>query len=250
MGLRVIIIDDEIDAIEAIEKIIETKAKEIEIVAKTDNPHKALQLILMHQPDLVFLDIEMPGMNGFELLSNLPKIDFEIVFVTAYENYAIKAIKENAIDYILKPINIAEVLNAIEKVRLKIKSLQNNSFQYEMLIGQLKKAQLKRIQIPTTNGYEFIHSDNIVRLEASGAYTYAFFIDSSKIIISKSIKEIEPSLKNMDFFRAHRSHIINLLHVKRFLTENDGEIIMVDDSRIPLSRRKRKDFIDIINQTY
>lgn len=250
MKLSTIIIDDEIDAIEAIENILEIDNQEITIAAKTNNPVEALGLILKHKPDFIFLDIEMPGMNGFELLESLPEINFEVIFVTAYNEYAIEAIKKNAIDYILKPVTISEVGYAIEKVCKKISQKNNPNDNYIKLIEELKSNQTKKIKIPTANGYEFLCVDDVIRLEASGSYTVAFLSTGEQIVISKSIKEMEIIFEKYDFFRSHRSHLVNLNHIKRFITENDGEIIMSDSSKIPLSRRKKNDFTEALNQIF
>jgi len=247
MKLGIIIIDDEADAIEALEGIIEMNTKEYRILAKTNNSMEGLGLILKHKPDLVFLDIEMPGMNGFELLESIQEINFEIIFATAYEHYAIKAIKSNAIDYILKPFSVHEVLNALAKVKNKIKALETNTNKYKNLLIDLNAPSKNRITIPTIRGFEIIELDDLIYLEADGSYTTAYFSLSEKLVISKAIKSIEPLLDKKTFFRTHRSYIVNNMYIKRFDRENN-KIILKNKEQIPLSRRRYDDFMIFIKE--
>lgn len=247
MELSVIIIDDEADAIEAIENIIDINNKDYKIIGKTTDPVKGLGLILQLKPDVVFLDIEMPGMNGFQLLESIPAIGFEVIFVTAYEHYAIRAIKANALDYVLKPVSIPEILNALEKVKQKKKDSENHSENYKKLLSEINIRNKTRIKIPTVKGVEFIDTSDLVYLEADGSYTTAYFKNSDKLIISKPIKQIEPLLNLNTFFRIHRSYIINTSHIRR-LERDSFTIIMNNNTVIPLSRRRYNDFMNFLDQ--
>jgi len=177
--LKVIIIDDEEDAIIALKSIIEI-SDDYKIIGQSTDPFKGLELILQKKPDVVFLDIEMPRMNGFQLLESISNIDFAIIFSTAYEQYAIKAIKSNAVDYILKPVSVTEVLNALEKVKNRKKTSQEQSGKTKKLLSEVNSSNSNRIKIPTVKGFEFIEIDQLVYFEADGSYTTAFFKDSSK----------------------------------------------------------------------
>jgi two-component system LytT family response regulator len=249
MKLRTIIIDDEADALDAIENILVNDCVDIEVVAKVDDPVKALEIIDNESPDFIFLDIEMPGMNGFELLENVDNIDFDVIFATAYDEYALQAIKKNALDYILKPVTIDDIQAAIKKVRINRTDKIDNKDRFRDLFKDLSTVTDNKVKIATVNGFELICVHDIIRVEASGSYTVVLMKDGEQIVTSKLIKEMEKILLDYDFFRSHRSHLINIRQVKRFITENDGEIIMVDNSRIPLSRRRRNEFIEAIDAT-
>lgn len=237
--LKIIIIDDEVDAIDVLESILQVNKKYFKIVAKTTNPIEGLGLILEHKPDVVFLDIEMPEITGFQLLESIPVVDFEIIFTTAYENYAIKAIKENALDYILKPATFPEVLGALEKVRIKKQKNEQHS-NYKTLIKDLNNNKFNKLRVPTLNGFELIDSEDVVYLEADGAYTIAYLINNEKLLLSKSIKLLQ-SFLNRFFFRSHRSYIVNLNHIKRFNREKFS-IEMSNNMVVPLSRRRYDTF--------
>ncbi len=241
MVLRIIIIDDEPDAIEAIESIVEINNTEYQIVAKTTDPAKGLELILLHKPDVVFLDIEMPGMNGFQLLDKISNIDFDVIFATAYEHYAIRAIKLNALDYILKPVSITEVMNALEKAKKRKQTPQDRSVNYKNLLSDIKSPRFQRIKISTVKGFEFVVIDNIIRLEAEGSYTKMYLKDQEKILVSKPIKKMEEELSGTGFFKSHRSHVINLNHIRSYNSKK-STITMTDESIVPLSRRKQSSF--------
>lgn len=242
MQLRTIIIDNELDAIEAIENILINDCTDIEIIAKINDPRKAIDVIKQEKPDFIFLDIEMPRMNGFEMLGELKDINFEIVFVTAYNDYAIEAIKANALDYILKPVDIEELKLSISKVREKRELNLSKTNNYQNIFENINKSALRKVKITTANGFEIVDTKDVIRIEASGSYSVIILRTGEQIVVSKSIKDMDETFISFGFFRSHRSHIINMIYVKRFITENDGEIIMEDNSRVPLSRRRRTDF--------
>ena len=242
--LRTIIIDDELNATNAIENILVHDCNNVEVIAKCNDPLKAVEIIKSKKPDFIFLDIEMPEMNGFELLQALGSIDFEIIFLTAYDEYAITAIKNNALDYILKPITIDEIKAGVNKVRENIKKTRITNYQ-----NLIKSANTQhKIKIPTSSGFEILNPKDVIHVEACGAYAIICLQSGEQLVVSKSIKEIGDLLLPHGFFRSHRSHIINMNHIRRFTTENDGEVIMNDNSRIPLSRRKRNDFMALLDE--
>lgn len=246
MELKVIIIDDEEDAIIALKSIIEI-SDDYKIIGESTDPVKGLELILQKKPDVVFLDIEMPRMNGFQLLKSISNVDFDIIFSTAYKHYAIQAIKANALDYILKPVSIPEVLNALEKVKNRKKDSSEINAKYKKLLSDVITGNSNRIKIPTLGGFEIIDTDNITYLEADGSYTTAFLKNSSKIVISKLIIQIEPLLDKNKFFRTHRSFLVNMECVRRF--DREKNIITLENQvEVPLSRRRYNDFIDFLDQ--
>jgi len=246
MKLKVIIVDDEADAITVLENIININKTDYEIVAKTTNPVDAVGLIVEHKPDVVFIDIEMPELDGFQVLKSIPDINFEVIFATAYENYAVKAIKENALDYILKPATIPEVLEALEKAKKRKLDKKNSFPEYETLLDNVNNKRLSKIKIPTSSGFEFVETSDLISLEADGPYTTAYFKNSDKLVISKSIKQLEELLETNSFFRLHRSFIVNVEYIKRF--ERDRySVVMSDGSVIPLSRRRYDAFMDFLD---
>ncbi len=251
--MRIIIVDDEPDAVEALKNIINRLDGNHTICSSSNNPHEAVGLILQHKPDVVFLDIEMPEMTGFELLETLPAIDFEIIFATAFEHYALQAIKNNAIDYIVKPISVKDVSYALDKAADKaadkIKEAPSNSKKYTQLLQDLEKNNHDRIKINTTNGWEFILLDDLIRIEADGVYTKAIIQNSDPLIIAKPIKKMEEELGENFFFRTHRSHLINVKQIIRF-DSSKNSIIMSDNSKVPLARRRNKAFNDLLKKFY
>lgn len=247
--MKIIIVDDEPDAVEALKNIINRLDENYTVSASSNNPHEAVGLILQHKPDVVFLDIEMPEMTGFELVETLPEINFEIIFATAFEHYALQAIKNNAVDYIVKPISVSDISNALNKAEIKIKKAPSGSKNYAQLLQDLEKNKQDRIKINTTNGWEFLVLDELIRIEADGVYTKAMMQNSDPLIITKPIKKLEEELSRKYFFRTHRSHLINVKQVIRF-DSSQNSIIMSDNSKVPLARRRNKAFNDLLKEFY
>ncbi len=241
MSYNIVIVDDEINAIEALEEIIKLSGEQYNIIAKINNPIEAVNTIVENKPDIVFMDIEMPVLNGFDILDQIPDINFQTIFVTAYEQYAIKAIKKNALDYILKPINISEVNNALKIAEDRINNNNETSRVQKELIEKLKKEDHKKIKISTNKGINFIAPEDIVRVEADGAYSTIYTSDMTEILITKTIKELLKILNSDMFFRAHRSHIVNTTYINKYSTETNM-LIMNDNSLVPISRRRYSDF--------
>jgi two-component system LytT family response regulator len=247
--MRIFIVDDEPDAVEALKNIINRLDENYSVCASSNNPHEAVGLILQHKPDVVFLDIEMPEMSGFELLETLPEINFEIIFATAFEHYALQAIKNNAIDYIVKPISVTDVSNALAKAKNKSKETSSKRKKYVQLLQDLEKSNHDRIKITTTRGWEFIVLDELIRIEADGVYTKAYVQNGDLLTITKPIKKLEEELSKRYFFRPHRSHLINVKQVIRF-DSSQNSIIMSDNSKVPLARRRNKAFNDLLKEFY
>jgi two-component system, LytTR family, response regulator len=242
--LRTIIVDDEPDAVNFINSIIGEYCPSLEVVGKAHNVKEGVEKIKEELPDLVFLDVEMPNGTGFDLLSHFPEKEFEVVFITAFNHYAIKAIKFSAVDYILKPININEFIEAVNRVILKRseKSSQSND-NYKILMENLKSAHPTRLAIPTSDGMEYLNPKDIIRIEADRSYSWFFITGNRKILVSKHLKEFQDLLSDRYFFRSHNSHLINLKYVRKYIRKEGGFIEMQDGEQIPISRNRKELFL-------
>jgi two-component system LytT family response regulator len=246
MNMRAVIIDDEIRVAETLKNIIENNVHDVDVVATICEPLMAPGLVYQCKPDVVFIDIEMPGMNGFDVLDSIDDIDFKIIFVTAYDQYALRAIKASAMDYILKPIEISDVVQAVAKVRHSI-SVKTKIDKHQLSYIKNSHNYSEIIKIPTLAGIDFLDISEIIRVEASGNYCEIYCQDRNHIMMTRSIREAEKLLDHGVFYRSHRSHIINIRHIKRYVYSSGGIIIMSDGKEIPLSRRKKNEFNELIN---
>ncbi|MBL7701946.1 MAG: response regulator transcription factor [Ferruginibacter sp.] len=244
--ITAIIIDDEAKGRLALREKLAAYCKQVNVLAEASNGQEALLLIQHHKPQLIFLDIEMPKMNGFEMLSALSEKKFHIIFTTAYDQYAIKAIKYAAFDYLLKPIDIEELKTAVEKIEQK----QNHQTQTqaELLQQNLQhpKKQLNKLAIPTLDGLLFFDINDIIHLEANSNYTFIHFLNKPKITASKTLKEFEEILPPGIFFRTHHSHLINLNYIKRYIKGDGGQIELQNGNYVDVSRRKKEEFLKAI----
>lgn len=243
--IQAIIVDDELGARESLSKMVEKNCKNIQVVAKADCMLAAYEAITKHQPDLVFLDIEMPNGNAFDLLEKFDKIDFDIIFTTAYDHYAIKGIKYSAIDYILKPIDPEELVLAVQ--RFEAKSGQKNLLdkQFKALLSNIKpENKLKKVGLPDGDGLIFINLSEIIRCDSDGNYTFFILTSGKKIIASRTLGEYEQMFSEDNFFRVHRSHLINLQHVKKYIKGEGGYVVLSDNSQVEVSRRNKVDFLE------
>ena len=245
--LRVIIIDDEPDAVLSIELIITEYCTDVEIVGKAHSAIDGKNQIIKKQPDFVFLDIDMPRGTGFDMLEMIPEINFDVVFVTAYSDYAIKAFKYSAVDYILKPIDIDELINAVNKIKKRKNEKTSQNINYDVLLANIKNKSPKTIAVPNTTGIDFIDLENVIRFKAEGSYTKIIINGQDDILASKNLKEYQELLPDDEFFRPHNSHLINLTHVKRYVQKDGGYLEMSDDSIVPISRRKKDLFLEKMN---
>lgn len=244
--LKAVLIDDEADAINALKIILSEYCPNVEIVGMANSALEGIKVINSKKPDILFLDIEMPHGNGFDLLDGLTERNFKIIFTTAYNHYAIKAIKYNALDYLLKPLDIDEVIAVVDKIeKLKESNVETN-IKYISLLESIRQSPLKKITLPTNEGIEVFNLDDVIKVEADGSYTKIFLKNKKTIFVSKILKEIEDLLHQQTFFRAHNSFLINLDHIARYLNKDGGYIEMIDGSLIPLSRRKKIEFLEIL----
>jgi len=240
--LRAIIIDDEKKGINSLRLLLEKYADGVKLVAETTDPVEGITLIEDYRPEIVFLDIRMPNLSGFELLERLTYRDFSLIFTTAHQEFAIKAIKNEALDYLLKPIDHLDLLNAIERARKKRAS--GGMDDYKKLLEQIGPTRSQKISLPGREKVEYVNISDIVRLESDSNYTSVYTLKSEKILVSKTIGDFEDQLctDEHQFMRVHQSHIINLRYVKKFLKE-EGEIVLVNDHQTPLSKNKKEGFM-------
>lgn len=245
--MRAIIIDDEKKGREILKSLIETYCKEVEIIAQASNADEGYEMIQKHEPDVVFLDVEMPSGDGFSLLERFDEITFQIIFTTAFDDYAIKAIKFHALDYLLKPIDIDELRVAVENVKKALQGEQSVDNRYmEML--QSRKENTGKLALPIKDGIVYLSISEIVRVESDGAYSIFYTDCGKKHLSSKNLGEYEEILPSFGFFRVHRSHIINVKKVKKFIRSDGNFIEMEDGSRVEIARRKKDEFLEMMNQ--
>lgn len=246
--IKAIIVDDEQHCIDALQTMLQKKCPEVTVLGGVNSVKEAKDLINETQPDLVFLDVEMPHQNGFELLKLFDKINFDVIFTTAYEQYALKAIKFNALDYLLKPFSVKELQDAVQKCiqrRSGQPSPESASSPLEVFLQNMKTLHQthKKIALPTINGLVFMPVQNIVRCESTGNYTRIFFTDKKNLMVSRPLKEFEELLTDVDFFRVHNSHLINLQQMQSYIQGEGGFALMSDGTQVEVSRRRKADFL-------
>jgi two-component system LytT family response regulator len=244
--LRSIIVDDEFKSREGLKALIEKFCENIEVAALCQDGDEAIAAIDSYKPDVVFLDVQLQRETGFEILEKLDKIEFEIIFTTAYSEFAIKAFKFAAIDYLLKPIDINELRKAVDKAQKRI--IGSISERVAQLAQNLKGNSFRhsRLAIPANDGLVFINVGEIIYCEASGNYTNIFMDDGRKFVVSRTLKEYEDLLEEHDFFRIHNSFLINLNSIKKYIRGEGGQVVMVNDKALDVSKMKKKGFLDKI----
>lgn len=220
------------------------------LVGEADGVRSGMEVIKSTQPDLVFLDIQMQDGSGFKLLDYLDKIDFQIVFTTAFDQFAIRAFKYNALDYLLKPIIPQDLINAVnraEYIKEQQKYLEGQNID-ELIEAHKKATDSQKITLTTADKIHLIMVNNIIRCESDNYYTRFFFTDAKTLLVSKTLKETEKLLHDFDFMRPHKSHLVNLRYIKGFLKHEGGFILMSDGTEVPVARRKKEMVLKILNQ--
>ncbi|MES2373498.1 MAG: LytTR family DNA-binding domain-containing protein [Bacteroidota bacterium] len=242
MLISAVIIDDEQNNIENLEILLEQYCPQLTVVATALNATDGKSIILEHDPDIVFLDIQMPGKNGFALLQSLQTHNFELIFVTAFDQYGIQAVKFSALDYLLKPINTEELKTAVHKAIYRSSEKKQNK-KLENLLQVLEHQQQKnlhRIALTSAKETRFIRTQDIIRCESSNNYTTFFLFGREKIMTSKPIFEYEEILVNYGFIRCHQSHLVNKKHIKSWVKEDGGFLLLDDNTQVPISRQKKE----------
>jgi two-component system LytT family response regulator len=245
--IRAIIVEDEKMSRETLRRMLEKYCPQVEIVAEAHGYREGIEIIREFNPDVVFLDIQMPDGSGFRLLEEFKEMDFEVIFTTAFDQFAIKAIKFSALDYLLKPIIPQELVDAIEKVEQKrMETRKSKNIEVFLENMKSKEESNQKIVLSTSDKIHVIQIDEIIRCESDNYYTQFFFTNGKRLIVSKTLKENEELLSQHNFIRPHKSHLINVKYIKSFLRQEGGYIIMTDGSKIPVSRRKREKIMDVL----
>jgi two-component system LytT family response regulator len=241
-----IIIDDELKSRENLKKMILTFSEGVEVAATCQNVAQGLEAIGKTRPDIVFLDVQMQGETGFDLLTQIKTIDFEVIFTTAHAEFAIKAIKFSAIDYLLKPIDVGELQNAIAKVKARLNGDIVERMQQLLQNVKTPGVENYKLALPTAEGLTFIKVNDILYLKASGNYTEIFMVEGQKYLVSRHLKEYDDMLGENNFFRIHHSTLINVNFVKSYVRGDGGYVVMTDSASLDVSRRKKDAFLDKI----
>lgn len=243
--IRCVLIDDESNSLEMMEWLLKTYCPQVQIVAMCNAAARGIEAIHEHKPDVIFLDIEMPHMNGFDMLEQFDRLFFDVVFCTAYDQFAIKAFKYSALNYLLKPVDPDDLKETIRRLEEK-KSIPLRE-QVELLfqhIHQQNKPAVQRIALTTGDGMIFVPTQDILYCQAESNYTSVVLAGGKKILVSKVLKEIDETLSGPDFFRIHNSYLINLNHIRKYVRGEGGYIIMDDGANISISRNKRQEFME------
>lgn len=246
MEIRAIIVEDEQPARETLELYLRKYCPEVNVVAHAEDAKIALEVIRNNPAELVFMDVELPFGNAFDLLDKVGNIDFQTIFITAYDQYAMDALNNNAIHYILKPIDIEELIKAVDKVKSKLESDSKMTFDPVAEVKSFNKSQEKKFIFPHLNGFDLIEIGTIVRCQADDNYTEFYFTNGSKKLISKTLKKIEEQLKNCGFLRVHKSHLVNLNHIISYQKGQTGSLIMSDKSEVSITPSKKAILMKIL----
>ena len=238
--IAAIIVDDERHSCDALKMLLAKCCPLVQVVATCYSGEEGIKKINETKPQLVFLDIEMPHMNGFQMLEQLPTINFEIIFTTSYDQYAITAFKFSALDYLLKPVDREELERAVQKVSKKINPPVSQ--QLEILLQKINQpaTAVQRIALPTMQGLEFVPVNSIISCSSSNNYTEFFLADKKRLLVSRTLKEIEDMLVDHSFLRVHNSHVVNLNAILRYIKGEGGYLVMTDDSKVDVSRSRKE----------
>lgn len=244
--LKCILVDDELKSRESLKKLLNTFCENVKVLATCQNVAEALEAIRQEKPDVIFLDIQMQRETGFDLLSKLDTIDFEVIFTTAHSEYAIKAIKYSAIDYLLKPIDVEELKKAVAKVESKHSNTINDRLKQLLVNIKSVSAENYKLALPTNEGLTFIKVTDILYCKADGNYTEIYMQDGNKHLVSRNLKEYEDLFAELNFFRIHHSILINLNFIKNYVRGEGGHVVMTNNATLDVSRRKKEAFLEKI----
>lgn len=241
-----VLVDDEQGNRENLQRMIGQYCPEVEIAAVCSSVTEAQKVLTETTPDILFLDIRLGSNTGFSLLESLPEISFEVIFVTAYDSYAIQAIRFSALDYLLKPINPAELVNAVDKATGIIRRKQENKRMQNLLSNARIQDKHKKIALSVADKIEFVEINSVIRCESESNYTTFYLKTGEKLVVSKTLKEFDELLTPYHFLRVHQSHLINLEEIKSFIKSDGGYIRMKDGSSIPISRQRRNYVMEVL----
>jgi two-component system LytT family response regulator len=243
--IKAVIVDDEQNARETLRNIIGKYFDDITILGEADDVQAGVEMIEKQQPQVVFLDIQMPSGNGFDLLMQLSEINFHVIFTTAFDNYAIRAFKFSAFDYLLKPIKIKDMRETIDRLKLEMDNAKSPHSRLKVLIDNYSNTdgKIKKLVIPSMEGFEVVKLEDIIRCEGERNYTRVIISESNNILVSRTLKEYEELLSDHGFFRIHQSSLINLHHVKKYLKGGGGRVEMTDGVELTVSRYRKEAFV-------
>lgn len=245
--MKAIIIDDEKHCREVLEMLLHKYCNQVQVLQSFAGAKDALLHLDQLQPDVIFLDIEMPEMNGFEFLESCNRRDFAVIFTTAYNEYAIKAIKHSALDYLLKPIDKSELIEAVQRVEKE--QSQKTAGRVEQLLQHMQtNATSRRFAVSTLEGLTIINPDDLMYVKSDGPYSHFYFSDKRHLVISKTLKESEEFLPAIDFFRIHNSYLVNMKYVQKYIRGEGGEVVMANADIIPVSRTRKQDFLKLLEK--
>ncbi|MBL7812111.1 MAG: response regulator transcription factor [Bacteroidetes bacterium] len=245
MGIRAIIVDDEQKARNVLSAILSGEIPGVEVVDQAEDVPSAVKSIMRHKPDLVFLDVEMPGYNGFQLLDFFEQIEFSIIFTTAYSEYALQAFQVSAVDYLLKPIQIEAVELALEKYKARRGEPQRELL--ENLRQNLISSSVKKLALPTGSGVIFVKTEDILYLKADGSYTHFILNDGRQLMVSRKIKEYETVLTpELQFYRPHRSYLVNARRISEYIKADGGSVVLENGDSVPIARDAKDEFLEFL----
>lgn len=247
--LTCLIVDDEISGRESLQELVQHCCPHVRIIGLAANAPEAIALIHKQRPDLVFLDIEMPKATGFDLLEAIGERDFEVIFTTAHDQYVIDAIRQQAIDYLLKPVNPKDLIVAVERTRAKRLQTQSQVVAPSKLVESPNaQSRQRKIGVPSEDGIVFLPLDEIVYLQSDGNYTNVHMIKGDCTLVTKQLKEFEDTLAELNFFRVHKSFLVNLDYVSKYV-RNDGRYLTMENQReVPVSRQKKEELLKRLNE--
>lgn len=244
--LRAILVDDEQNSLENLQNKLQKYCPVVKILAALQNPEEAVSVVSIQKPDVIFLDIEMPKMNGFRFVETLIDYEGEIIFITAYNQFAIEAMRISAFDYLVKPVSIDDLQNAISRLQeQRTKHTKERLNILKQSIGE-QKSQENKIAVPTNEGLEFIVIKNIVRIESSTNYSRLYLINRQPLLVTKLLKDFEELLTPYRFFRVHNSHLINLNYISKYIRGEGGHVVMENGDVVDVSRRKKEEFLGLL----
>lgn len=247
--IRCILVDDEMNALEMMEWLLKTYCPQVEIAGMYSSAEAAIAAIRQLRPDVVFLDIEMPRMNGFMMLEEFDQVHFDVVFCTAYDQFALKAFRYSALNYLLKPVDPVDLQTTVHRIE-KLKFTPSRE-QFELLLQHLQrpaKPGALRIALTTGDGLLFVNTQDIIFCEADSNYTKVHLSDGKKVLVSKVLKELDEALNGPDFCRVHSSYLVNIHHIKKLVRGEGGYLIMNNESHVPLSRSRRQEFLELFSK--
>lgn len=247
--ITTILIDDEVACTETLALELELYCPQVEVLTSYNSADEALSGIVSLKPELVFLDIEMPWMNGFELLQQLNQVSFDVIFITAYDQFAVKAFKFSAVDYLLKPIKKEELISAVAKVEQR-RAKRLSSAHIEAMLNNINflNRDFPSLAVPISEGLEFVPVDEILYCASDNNYTYIHKISGDSILLSKTLKEVEGMLENRQFLRIHQSFLINPRHLRKYVRGQGGHVIMSNGKELPVARARKEDLLDSLGR--